>query len=542
MKAISTFLSGFRQLIDSHVVNFFKDKLWGTVDREWMECLRKEPVEDLLGIPSGLVREHWPPSLQEFVLTLRSLVLSKEQNLSHTVLNNFHVSSLGSVISQGMNTKKKHEVEVLAAAVSTIAHGVNAQKIVDVGSGQGYLAQVLSFEYQLSVIAVDASGHHSAVTNARAKRIKKHYAAKLQKYRNEQMKIPQTITCEILSSDFLAALSITAQDVKNEKPSDMVGSILGTKSLRDSEAYLCQAACPRDNGNIKPFLVLAGLHACGDLSVNMLRTFVDCKEVKALISIGCCYNLLSEEHSQKTSVQCGFPMSNGAKISGVALGKSARDLACQSAERWQSLTKEAALQNFQLHAFRSAFQMVLDEYCPGILMSSPSIGRQGKALRRRQSRRQRESQFYKEASFPCSCKLKYKECACASSEVCLEKPCFTEEYRETQSTTCSRNHILFEEFSMSAFHHLGFDCSKDVNLCGMWDRCKPFFDFIGPYWSLRAALGPVIESYILLDRLLFLQEKAGVVEAHLVPLFDPKQSPRNVAIVARKSNANIHNA
>lgn len=46
---------------------------------------------------------------------------------------------------------------------------------------QGYLAQALSFEYQLSVIAIDASMHHSSVTAARAERIRKHYAAKLRK-------------------------------------------------------------------------------------------------------------------------------------------------------------------------------------------------------------------------------------------------------------------------------------------------------------------------------------------------------------------------
>jgi len=46
---------------------------------------------------------------------------------------------------------------------------------------QGYLAQALSFEHQLSVIAIDASLHHSTVTAARAERIKKHYAAKLRK-------------------------------------------------------------------------------------------------------------------------------------------------------------------------------------------------------------------------------------------------------------------------------------------------------------------------------------------------------------------------
>lgn len=59
-------------------------------------------------------------------------------------------------------------------------------------------------------------------------------------------------------------------------------------------------------------------------------------------------------------------------------------------------------------------------------------------------------------------------------------------------------------------------------------------DLIGPYWSLRAALGPVLETFILLDRLLFLQEQGNLIEALMLPIFDPILSPRNVAIIAKK--------
>jgi hypothetical protein len=53
--------------------------------------------------------------------------------------------------------------------------------------------------------------------------------------------------------------------------------------------------------------------------------------------------------------------------------------------------------------------------------------------------------------------------------------------------------------------------------------------FIG----IQNVLGTVLESFILLDRLLYLEEHEGV-EATIVPLFDPEISPRNMAIVATK--------
>lgn len=56
---------------------------------------------------------------------------------------------------------------------------------------------------------------------------------------------------------------------------------------------------------------------------------MECDEVKAVISIGCCYNLLSEVDEAEADSQCGFPVSKGAKSASLKLGKSARDLACQ---------------------------------------------------------------------------------------------------------------------------------------------------------------------------------------------------------------------
>jgi len=152
--------------------------MWELLDAEWMECLRREPVESLLKLPSGCVQEHWPATLREFVLTARSLVIPRERKAPQSLVPDIHVASIGTVLAQGMNSKKKHEIENLAAVVHAIAKSCGAKTVVGVGSGQGYLAQALSFEYQLPVVAIDASSHHASVTVARAERIKKHYAVK----------------------------------------------------------------------------------------------------------------------------------------------------------------------------------------------------------------------------------------------------------------------------------------------------------------------------------------------------------------------------
>ncbi|KAL9306367.1 putative Methyltransferase domain-containing protein [Arabidopsis thaliana] len=485
--AIIDFLKPFSFLINAHVVNFFKDKQWEAVNEEWMSCLKDEKPENILLIPSGGVQDHWPASLKEFVHTLRSLSFPREQADLQAILADVDMVPLSTVLSQGMNLKKKHEVEVLSSVVSSVVKSVGAPTVVDVGAGQGYLAQVLSFQYKHSVVAIDSSSHHGKVTDARAARIKKHFAAQMRKSGsgNNCPDVPMTITCRVLSTEMLKALT----DVHLEKDeTDSSGSALNEEGQSRSQSS--------SDANRSCSLVLAGLHACGDLSVTMLRTFMECEEVKALDSCS----------------KCGYPMSAGLRSLGFSLGKNARDLACQSAERWSSLGEDAGLQNFELHSFRAAFQMVLSKHYPEVLATSPSIGRQGKAFRRQQQRKSLET--------PAAVDTTRKDTV-------DKKP-----MRQTSlnSDMCSS----FEKFCLSAFSRLNLEHPRDLDLNATWNEADAFTELIGPYWSIRAALGPVLETLILLDRLMFLQEQGDSIKVVMLPIFDPTISPRNVAIIARR--------
>ncbi|BFG28829.1 hypothetical protein CerSpe_151030 [Prunus speciosa] len=522
INAIVDFLRPYSFLTDAHVVNFFTDRMWEAIDKEWMDCLRKEAVENLLQIPAGVVQDHWPASLKKFIVTLSSLVLPRQQQDLQTVLPGMNMTSLNSVLSTGMNWKKKHEVEVLSAVVDSIANSVGANAIIDVGSGQGYLAQVLSFHYQHAVVAIDACSHHGRVTDARAEQIKKYYAAQMRKSvsGNRSLPVPKTVTCNVMSIDMLKALADTP--------------------LHKDNVSLLQSSCNADNGSS---LVLAGLHACGDLSVTMLKTFMECKEVKAVVSVGCCYNLLSEEGFNHVGSQCGFPMSCGVISAGISLGKSSRDLACQSAERWKCLENDAGLHNFELHAFRAAFQMVLSVYYPEVMSTSPSIGRQGKALRRRQQRVVPNSLLHhKENKCSLSEINSHMTGSCShkkSTELETETTSITNENSSNKATKCERsefigNYPLFQKYCLSGLCCLGLEPLKETDIHGIWKQVESFAELIGPYWSLRAAFGPLLETFLLLDRLLFLQEQGSSIEAVMLPIFNPALSPRNVAIIAKK--------
>nr|XP_043608402.1 protein RRNAD1 [Erigeron canadensis] len=489
--AIIDFIKPYSFFWDSHVVHFLTHRLWEAVDNEWLDTLRNEPLDYLIQIPSGFVQDRWPSSLKKFITTSTALSFPREQADFNKIFPNTQTILLNNVITQGMSQKKRHEIEALAAVIGSVAKDVDTNTVIDLGAGQGYLSQVLSFEYHLSVIAIDASDHHGRITHARAQRIKKHYDARMHKSSlgGREVMTPKTVTCSVLSPD-------------------MLNTLLNFKDIDEC----CLPSKP---------LLLTGLHACGDLSVTMLRTFLANEEVKAIVSVGCCYNLLSEESGMDNDALCGFPVSKGVKSSGLHLGRSSRDLACQSADRWRSMEKDASLHNFELHAFRAAFQVVLSRYFPETLTIIPTIGRQGKALRRRQQSSSMHGYF--------------------STVNC----CRAETGLTTGGVLCKSNStggkaehddrcLLFEKFSQCGMHRLNLNQMHGIDFAGIWKEAEPFAELIGPYWSLRATLGPVLETLILLDRLLFLQEQGDSVEVKMLPIFNPSVSPRNVALIAKK--------
>lgn len=554
VSAIATFLRGHEWLWRAHVVDFFQAKLWQGVDEQWNSCLRHISVEALLLLPSGVIQEEWPNSLKDFVQTAFQLSLSRAQVDSSSCMSLSGVSQapIGSVLGQGMSVKKIHEIGILAALIAATAKLNGAKDVIDVGAGQGYLALVLAFEYRLSVIAVDACAHHADVTNKRALRIQKHYDARSRKSQHNSstypdVRAPRTVTCRVGVGESPAPLSslLPAIQESNNLLHVSEDTIVdhGVKSVREA----------KDCG-----VVLAGLHACGDLSATMLRTFIECKEVASVINVGCCYNLLSEETSnvdKKTPV-LGFPMSEAVANLGLDLGRSARDLACQSADRWKEHHPTKAALTFELHAFRAAFQMVLERYYPETARSSPSVGRLGKSRRRRQARQSamKPVTTTKESSASSS-RCSWDEPSTASQdgdvlslehgEESVKVEFQVEDVSDTNGTSgdFEKQAQRFDEYAKAALDRLDLSPLSSSVFHSIWREVAPFKDLVGPFYSLRAVLASVIETYVLLDRLLYVKEQAEKTGAkeritvELVPLFEPSISPRNMAIIAHRSGA-----
>ncbi|KAM3958801.1 LOW QUALITY PROTEIN: putative methyltransferase-like protein 25 [Aphomia sociella] len=227
-------------------------------------------------------------------------------------------------------------------------------------------------------------------------------------------------------------------------------------------------------------LLLTGLHTCGNLGPDSLRIFTSQPLISAVFNVPCCYHLLTErvdaglfdvfqrDYGLGHDMAQGFPMSEHMRD--YNLGRNARMLAAQSIDR---VVKQRQLPSRSL-LYRALLQVLIKKHLPNIRLS------EGKLKRVTPNKYKNFRQYFKMAD---------------------------------------------DILKLELIDNLSESCLADIdkNLDSQWEK-------IVLYYLLRLCLAQVIESVILLDRLLYLYESGFKV--FLVKLFDPVLSPRCHSIVA----------
>ncbi|KAF9088375.1 Methyltransferase-like protein 25 [Mortierella sp. AM989] len=249
---------------------------------------------------------------------------------------------------------------------------------------------------------------------------------------------------------------------------------------------------------------LCGLHACGDLTSNMIKLYLE-SSATCLFSVGCCYHWITERYDKEGNVAIsdgshGFPLSAAFNRQKVHLGEHARMTACQSPERWLKYQKETE-DAIHGHYYRALLHKLIVEkgLYPGPPAVAPVLGRMGK---------------HRLKGFP-----HYLITA-------INRSCLPTDAIRPEEAQAAYNEYL----------------EKDLYR-------------IGILWALRTMLGPLFEGMILLDRATFLYEniardegkgKGKDVEVadgergrggsvQLVAGFDVVESPRNMILIALKN-------
>ncbi|KAM6910410.1 methyltransferase-like protein 25B [Xenentodon cancila] len=554
---LSALLSQYSSLTDSYIIEFFSEGLWHTLPRTWrpvLQDLSYPQTADLLLDAAVKDRRYpsvWPLSLLAFRATAHALAFPRE--LSHDgaeeagsakpeefLENHSQSSLLGHIFRKHVKPKKQHEIRKLGMLVKQLCDLTDCKRVVDVGSGQGHLTRFMSFGLGLSVTAIEADQALVAMASKfdgelvwalekeRQKKIcssqptlshpfPHHVASWVNPSASWEAFIHQLGAAHRVSDGPPTPYGLSKKRLRREdeqgnslaaQTSPSLGSTHPLDQAQNSskdesdEELTADHCCSGAKGDFEegvnpeqnslrsyPDFVLTGLHACGDLSATLLRHFVNCPHVRGITSVACCYMKISTEENptppglvtaptpptqgaDTLPSEFGYPMSSWVKgLPGHRLSYKAREGACHAVEDYVRRLREGSAL-LRTHCYRAMLETFIRH-------SRPDLRRAG-------------------------------------------------------IQTIKKSHRLsFNEYARLGLARVGLPPDLPLDL----DRVEAMLreqNRVVVYFSLTLLLAPVVETLVLLDRMIYLQENG--VDSQLVPLFNPNFSPRNFVLVALKPN------
>ncbi|EDX15539.1 methyltransferase-like protein 25 [Drosophila simulans] len=477
LDGLLAFLNPHWDFVNCHMVNYLTDHHWEGFLSETLksEIAGKEDValaiEDLFWKTDESVRF---PAWREFLSKSKQerLALHPELLTSVEELIEGQENSTQLSIREFMSAKKCHEVELAAALVDQLVKNSGQECfIVDAGDGKGYLSSRLALQYGHRVLGIDANAANTENALNRNRKLQRAWNGLTER---AELQV-QGITPKRRGKKSPARESTkTAPALENYKTTaKFITTELNFGALL--AGHFTQLG-PEDSPNI----CLTGLHTCGNLAATCLQVFHAQSDCHLLCNVGCCYHLLRERYSQQEffgnkalmelQTDYGFPLSQYLRERQVRMGRNARMLAAQSIERTVD-AKE--LPNVTLY-YRALLEILVHRHAPQ-LKNELQVGKV------------RKFESFEEYIQKCATKL--------------DAPWLTAVKKEELQS-------LLQEYALD----------------------KHFLDL---FYLLRMSFAPVLESLILLDRLLYLKE-LGYERSYLIDLFDPVISPRHFAIVSIK--------
>nr|XP_046254887.1 protein RRNAD1 [Scatophagus argus] len=541
-KRLTAFLSQYGRLSDSYIIEFFTEDLWHTLPTSWQSVLQDlsypQTAHLLLDVTPGDRRypSVWPLSLLAFRASAHALAFPREcrqdggsAKPEEFLENQSQSSLLGHIFRKHVKPKKQHEIRKLGKLVKQLCDQTGCSRVVDVGSGQGHLTRFLSFGLGLTVTAVEAD--HTLV--AMASRFDGQLVCTLEKEKQKKncsslVPVSQSSPRHVAGwvnpkaswEAFIKQLK-TSHCVSEGPPtpsgpskkrlrgsehrgrshavhpstdSQDFGSISQQQSNTDEslEESSAENSCPCDRPDDNsqpgyPDFVLTGLHACGDLSATLLRHFVHCPHVRGITSVACCYMKITTKENptppglvvcptpatpgqESPPSEFGYPMSSWVQgLPGHQLSYKAREGACHAVEDYvRRLREESEL--LKTHCYRAMLETFIRDTRPDL--------------------------------------------------------------RRAGIQTIKKAHLLpFTEYARLGLARVGLPPELPLDPQRVEAMLKQQGRVV-VYFSLTLLLAPVVETLVLLDRMIYLQENG--VDSQLVPLFNPNFSPRNFVLVALK--------
>lgn len=452
---------GNKELMPNNWSSWISDNLKAPPEiLEWLDAVQKCTIKPA---------ENVPLSLQEYIMGCKNLSLPRTQ--SGQLTQSFY--PIPAYLMRGMSEKKRHECERMAFWLQELDRD---GLCIDIGSGQGYLSTILSNELGRDVLALDQSDIQTCGAE------KRKLAVNQSKESPGHLEFRQIHLC------------------CDENQSSLATSIEQEVSL--SSQRISQ----------KSNWILYGLHACGDLSAMMLRTFVDAPHIKGLLNVGCCYNLVTEPC--QNSAQPGFPMSRLSTNRNFALGQPLKMLACQATIRIGHTSELDIMMCFKKHFYRCLLQVILIE-------KKVIDYDRTKLLALGKLRANAFNGGFLKYALAALRKLGIQRMQDLNAPIPSIQPSDTLKSRYFQLCINTDTPVDLSDADILDYEH------RYTSRNG--------FEIVSAVWALRIQLSSIIESIILTDRLLYLLENTtDETTIQMFPIFDENTSPRNMGFFLQR--------
>ena len=545
-----TLMHRYEWLANSYVAEFFINNSWEKFPIAWRKCFEKLTLEEIANNimtnkKNRTFRFVWPLSLLAFISSCHSLSLNRTQKKSLPTKD--EIVNQSKIFSKHIKPKKRHELSLFPNIVHQVCEKTNSKTVVDVGSGLGHLSRMLAYLYDYSVTAIEMEGQRLPLAGKfdkdlenELKRISRDKEIKFGEVRH----IAKLINPNINTEEFVSLI----KDKRKEKLN----------------------------------CVLVGLHTCGDLASTMLNVFNNTSIIKGIVSASCCYfrmTLLEKDYGRYNScwiesIKNGVTENTLNRQSEIDVTETENKLeTCDDSFKLKAVPQQVGVEKLGLICVNSNNQ-ACSHFTMSHLQSIYSSFNGDKSTNcyysnyknSSSNHTEHKSEYQFQYGFPLSVflqrfdyqPLRYKcfEVAChfvddyikklMSNSPNLKLHCyravmevfirFVDPKLVMASVRCKKikNAALlsFEEYAEKVFERLQIKLDLQLlekinyrQLLAQWKN-------VVIYHSIIHLMGPVVESIALVDKWMFLVELG--YSASLVPVFDPKLSPRNFVLIATK--------
>ncbi|KAL1462807.1 hypothetical protein WDU94_014614 [Cyamophila willieti] len=338
------FFEQFSWIFDFPNTDILVKDVLSQISPAWSSVFSSMTDDEIDQYPVQLfTKSTWPLDLQNFTKKCKQYQLCIEQYSGAAPVK------LPGALQRGVGKKKMHEISILSSLINEKCNEKNIKCLVDIGSGVGYLDEILVYHYDFNVIGLecDQSKIDGALT-----RIEKQNTKNKVEYKGKLKYICTYITHKSISCERnpLIENAIVHISAPNNVPKDCSAIVYNKtnkkkhetnginekqasfQSLDNNERNISDVTNKETkdqnmffnsvdaNENISQFdnsdnektqvnsivskhdtssialhndpYCFIGLHTCGDLSISVIQHFFSLPLAQQLIYIPCCYHKL----------------------------------------------------------------------------------------------------------------------------------------------------------------------------------------------------------------------------------------------------------